>query len=110
MTEKETYTIDFETPIDFNITVKKMERVNTVDGKKIWIEGIAVFGSETKETVFYCPEALEFILRDIEVDVGDELYVMFLGKRKSGRRIKEFYAKKVEKENGKETETELPSV
>ena len=107
MTEKEIYTIDFETPIDFNITVKKMESVNTVDGKKIWIEGIGVFGSETKETAFYCPEALEYILRDIEVDIEDELYVMFLGKRRSGRRIKEFYAKKVKKENGKEAELEV---
>ena len=95
MTENEV-TVDFKSPIIFDITISKIEAIDTVNAKRIWVEGKGIFDEEKHKTVFYCPKALEYLLRDMETSVGDTISIRYLGKQQvEGSLVDQFHVKKV---------------
>lgn len=90
--------VDFKSPISFEILIDRIEEVSTVDGKRVWLEGMGYFGEHDEQTGFYCPEELEYILRDISIKKGDKILIMYLGFSRKGGRKKEFYVRPSERE------------
>lgn len=70
--------IDFGSPIRFKVKITHIKAFRSIWGDRIFIRG-NLQNAEANEVEFFCPLALEFILREINVKRNDLIEITYYG-------------------------------
>lgn len=74
------YFIDFNTPIRFTIKITKISKFDfSLYGSRIFIRGETNMNDKLIEVEFFCPNQLEFILREMHILKGETIEINYFG-------------------------------